>query len=362
MALLRSLMLAAAVLALNGQGAVADTPRHERILLIYNHGSDGRGSRASCGYFKRPDWAWQLDDEPIATRNVDLAFPCTARPNDFSAEGEWGKLGVLKRVEAISERIEGYVDAGYRRENIFLAGHSAGGWSALLLKRHNPGQFNAIIVTAPAFNGQRWERFCEKKNCLGKDDAKFEKRAEMRMRHDAFLMPLRGSARVLAVAIQGDKFGWPNEYPFLDFGTGSAHVYPPRSAFDLVRIKEPCGRILAPDERSMKPGRNQVRWFGPHKRHICGKIPRELRLMPTHDGLASDEVLYGKSRIAHCPKEWQEICELDQHTKVIRHDRFETWMVPRVRAFIAGRLDDWTPVEPPLNPQPICQVFGPGQC
>jgi pimeloyl-ACP methyl ester carboxylesterase len=53
--------------------------------------------------------------------------------------------------------VERYRARGVPAQRIFLAGHSAGGWSSLMAARKSHAGFNAIVAFAPAFAGPRHE-------------------------------------------------------------------------------------------------------------------------------------------------------------------------------------------------------------
>lgn len=286
--------LIAAIGATPSRAGVHNVPRSERILIVYNHGSDGTDSRAQCKPFGRPLWIRSLDGTFVASRWVEVVYPCTPVAERYSEAGGWKRLSVLERADRISARVEKHVAEGYVRRNIFLAGQSAGGWASLLLKRHNPGQFNAAIVTAPAFNGQRVERLCAARDCLGPGDFS----AQMRISHEAFLEPLKTSSRVFAVVFHGGKFGWPSEYGFLKFDGNNAYIFLDKNVVLRNPDMSPCGTDLIPGEH------NTMGYYGTERRHICGTIPKNLRKISTFKeaGIAENEIRYGCKRLAHCPE------------------------------------------------------------
>ncbi|GAH06245.1 unnamed protein product, partial [marine sediment metagenome] len=59
---------------------------------------------------------------------------------------------ICERSRAIRKAIDQYANT-YPRRQIFLAGHSAGAWASLLIKRSDPSAVNGLILTAPAFDG-----------------------------------------------------------------------------------------------------------------------------------------------------------------------------------------------------------------
>ncbi|MCP4329107.1 MAG: alpha/beta hydrolase [Alphaproteobacteria bacterium] len=255
---------------------------------------------------------------------------------------------MCKRAVAIGKLIEAKVSQGYRRKNIFLGGHSAGAWTSLLIKRHDPGKFNGVIAVAPAFNGQRSERFCIAKDCKGEIDA--GKRAWLRAENNAHLGSGAPRLDALVFAFHCDRFGWPNEYPFAANASVSQITYP-----DFGRGVRPPGSC---DPKFAISG-----FFDGIAGEVCKKIERDAR------NRSSNSPSCSRKRIAYCPAGWTGTCELDQHTKVHHSQAFQDWINDPangnefVRIFITKRRAAWANVNyQPRKTAPCDFLPLPAQC
>lgn len=64
---------------------------------------------------------------------------------------------IYKRMAEVERTLDQLAAAGVDPKRIFLAGHSAGGWTSLMMGRTAAKKFNAVIAFAPAFAGPRNE-------------------------------------------------------------------------------------------------------------------------------------------------------------------------------------------------------------
>ena len=122
------------------------------IVIIYSHGTENPRVRENCG-------AW-WNDVPhsllsLATdKNTYIYYLCSTKTDPIGRDhGSW----IFKRVNEISEVLDDLNNLGVLPKNIFLSGHSAGGWSSLMAMSFQPEKFNSAIVFAPAFAGPRSE-------------------------------------------------------------------------------------------------------------------------------------------------------------------------------------------------------------
>ena len=67
-----------------------------------------------------------------------------------------GKQVYLRKIE-INHAIDAFLSRGVKPQHIFLAGHSNGGWTSLMMMRDVNSRFNGVIAYAPAFEGKRSE-------------------------------------------------------------------------------------------------------------------------------------------------------------------------------------------------------------
>lgn len=135
----------------------------QTVVLIYTHGSVGEFEPDPCRLdrldvpFGMPSAIAALDGRRLWGKVVRIDGFCT--PSKVGAfdtgSGRPRRLKVELRKEDLRERVEAYLAQGVPARQIFLAGHSAGAWAALLLKAEAPELFNAVIAMAPAFAGLR---------------------------------------------------------------------------------------------------------------------------------------------------------------------------------------------------------------
>ena len=101
------------------------------------------------------------DDMPpesmmLAAQELDYSvYYLCSHEKDGTAQGSF----IYKRVAELNETINLFNKAGVEHKNIFLAGFSAGGWTALMAAKILPGKFNKGILFAPAFAGPRYETY-----------------------------------------------------------------------------------------------------------------------------------------------------------------------------------------------------------
>ena len=65
-----------------------------------------------------------------------------------------GKQVYLRRIE-IDHAIDAFLARGIQPKHLFLAGHSNGAWTSLMMMRDVNQRFNGVIAFAPGFSGKR---------------------------------------------------------------------------------------------------------------------------------------------------------------------------------------------------------------
>ena len=119
-------------------------------VIVYQHGTRRPYSRENCE--KRvneiPASITALEAEP----GTYIWFLCSTATDD-GARGSY----IFKRVEETDAILDELLAAGVAPKNIFLVGHSAGGWASLMAAQASGDKFNAAIVFAPACCGSREE-------------------------------------------------------------------------------------------------------------------------------------------------------------------------------------------------------------
>lgn len=332
---------------------VAFAAKRDEILIIFNHGSsksDGRDCYSSP-YNRRPMWLNDIDNKMISGLKVTVITPCTGYESGrFPTRNGCGSIWVCQRAEKIVDKIKEAIAEGYQPKNIFVGGQSAGGWASLLIKRWNPGLFNGVIATAPAFNGRRRSRLCSEPGCKieahwkpTKISREIERlwKSKMRRQHDKRLgLGSRNPPvlRALVFAFQCDPFGHPSEYPFSGNRSVKQQIFPR----EFANIKDI--ECAVSDTR--------------YRHYQSRKKPGTQRCLPIKEPMKSNKLRCGPGvearfygQIRNCPPELSEICGTYQHAGVQRGRAFRDYVVSSgiVEHFIAAHLKNWKPVR--LDPE-----------
>ena len=122
----------------------------EAIIIIYSHGNGNHREKEDCSL-----WWNSVPDSLLSIQNknnVHIFYLCSLALDTFPP-GNW----IYDRVEEINEVLDELLLIGVKSTNIFLSGHSAGGWSSLMSMNMVGKKFNAGILFAPACCGPRSE-------------------------------------------------------------------------------------------------------------------------------------------------------------------------------------------------------------
>ena len=119
-------------------------------IIIFSHGTTRPQKKEKCtkSYNKIPDSLRVLANSD----NTYFYYLC-------SKAVDGGKIGsyIYKRKKEINVVLDQLISVGVNPKKIFLAGHSAGGWTSLMMMDEVEKKFNSAIVFAPAFAGPRSE-------------------------------------------------------------------------------------------------------------------------------------------------------------------------------------------------------------
>ena len=153
-------LMACSSLGTNNKASVNDSiqqlrftsPSAEQRVIIYNHGISRPQQKERCylSYNKPPASLTALIDDKTMIYN--LCSTSTESPAITSA----GKQVYLRKIE-IDFAIDAFLARGIDPKHIFLAGHSNGAWTSLMMMREVNKRFNGVIGFAPAFAGKRKE-------------------------------------------------------------------------------------------------------------------------------------------------------------------------------------------------------------
>lgn len=133
-------------------GVQFSVPPSEQIVIIYNHGISRPQKRENCAMFYNKPPASLAGLRDYRTLVYSLCSTATESPVPSSA----GKQVYFRKKE-INHAIDGFFSRGVLAKNLFLAGHSNGGWTSLMMMKDVNQRFNGAIVFAPAFAGKRNE-------------------------------------------------------------------------------------------------------------------------------------------------------------------------------------------------------------
>ena len=120
------------------------------IIIIYSHGNGNVRYKEDCSLWWNavPDSLLSIESK----KNVHIYYLCSSALDTFPP-GSW----IYDRVEEINKVLDELLLIGVKSKNIFLSGHSAGGWASLMAMNMVGKKFNAGIIFAPACCGPRSE-------------------------------------------------------------------------------------------------------------------------------------------------------------------------------------------------------------
>lgn len=167
-------------------------------VVIWSHGTSDSAKPENCNA--------AFNGVPPSLRalvaeGVHLWFECSGvslRPSRENAGDH-----IYLRMGEVSAAVERFLALGVRPGNIFLAGHSTGGWVSLMLARAYGGRIGGIIAYAPAFARPR------------ADIAKYPYWRKEVMPRQAAEIVAAPAIRALVFAYERDAFDRPQELAFL---------------------------------------------------------------------------------------------------------------------------------------------------
>jgi len=125
-------------------------------VIVYMHGTTRPHRRENCEKSSNVPpkslTALRLHTANGTTTKSHIYFLCSTATDDGSA-GSY----IFKRACELRTHLDLLAAAGVKPRNIFVAGHSAGSWAALMAMSDAGTRFNAAIVFAPACCGPREE-------------------------------------------------------------------------------------------------------------------------------------------------------------------------------------------------------------
>ncbi len=194
-------------------------------VLIYLPGSAAEGTPDVCAPLApvggtTPYVVQELAGRSLAGKRLAVFGFCTAtKVGSFRRDRYAGTPKVMGRHDDLRRLARAFLARGLPPDNLFLAGHSAGAWAALLLERNDPDALNAVLAFAPAFAGARDTRS-----------------PSWRQLRQEMVEYLRRAPRLdsLVFAFAGDPFNRPRDLAFLAGIAGSSLVGLPSDSIDGV--------------------------------------------------------------------------------------------------------------------------------
>ena len=123
----------------------------DKIIIIYNHGSDGNDVKLKHCFWRSElrNWA-QLAGDKINDKEIMVYIHCQGQlEGDLGAQlgrvGMWmkkwegpypGTSKMDRRVEGNLEVIKKFINMGVPKTQIFMSGHSCGGWATPVSYTH----------------------------------------------------------------------------------------------------------------------------------------------------------------------------------------------------------------------------------
>jgi len=136
----------------NIQKLKLSSPSSQQRVIIYNHGISRPQNIEPCylSYNKPPKSLTALRD------NKTLVYQLCSTSTESPAISSAGRQVYLRKIE-INYAIDAFLARGIQPKHLFLAGHSNGAWTSLMMMRDVNKRFNGVIAFAPAFAGRRNE-------------------------------------------------------------------------------------------------------------------------------------------------------------------------------------------------------------
>ena len=157
----------------------------EKIILIYNHGSrENDKPSKNCQWKNNVRNFASLSGKKVNEKEILVYNFCTDNPGGDDWKVFWkgkdvkynGIPKLEKRVTANYELVEKFINIGVPKNQIFITGHSCGGWLTMMFLAKYPNKVAGGISTHHACYGQLSRQYKVKK--VGAEEAlkKFEKK------------------------------------------------------------------------------------------------------------------------------------------------------------------------------------------
>lgn len=194
------------------------SPSSQQRVIIYNHGISRPQQKEPCfmPYNHPPSSLTAL------ISNTMMVYRLCSTATESPAISSAGKQVYLRKIE-INYAIDAFLARGIQPKHLFLAGHSNGGWTSLMMMSDVNKRFNGVIAYAPAFAGKRsemgitpwWRRI-----------------VRPRQINEMLLAPTMDA---LVFAYENDAYNRPQDLQFLE------NRYPLKNAAGVDLVAYDCG-------------------------------------------------------------------------------------------------------------------------
>jgi dienelactone hydrolase len=132
----------------------------EKVLIIFLHGSEEENIPDLCipkgKLSTTPLIIRSLASATVKSKEIVAFAHCTSVTPIATSGAAINAVEskVARRYQELGALLSHFTNVGYLKENIFIAGHSAGAWVALSGLAEHPKAFGGVIAFAPAFAGK----------------------------------------------------------------------------------------------------------------------------------------------------------------------------------------------------------------
>jgi pimeloyl-ACP methyl ester carboxylesterase len=164
-------------------------------VIVWMHGTTNSNFRENC---TRKGNHVPPAIQSLSNESTHIYYLCS-NASDRGTPGSY----IYKRVDELAATLSKLHQAGLKSTQIFVAGHSAGGWAALMAMKRLKSKFNAAIVFSPACCGPRAqeERYPELRQKIRPQQIKN--------------MLAAAQIKALVFAYEDDAYNRPQELQFL---------------------------------------------------------------------------------------------------------------------------------------------------
>ncbi len=208
----------------------------DTVVIVYSHGTFRPQRYEDCSkrWNQVPSSILELQD-----KNTRIYYLCSraTEPGSTKHVGQY----IFKRVSEVENVLDELRGLGVPASNMFLAGHSAGGWTSLMSSKIIGDKFNASIVFAPAFAGKRSET---SRYPWWRKEARPKQIVEMlkSQRIEALVFAYKGDAFNRPIDLEFLTKAYPNSIEMISYGCALSnnhltHIYDCRESETIEKMR-----------------------------------------------------------------------------------------------------------------------------